>query len=337
MALQNEAERLNAAWQAFASQAQKDGWRMISLKTQGPCRLFAGRHFPNGEEAVFVSFPSEVLPPQKSLPQGNGFLVERLQDRALTAPAIALARREHASLTMFTMMAADILMMMDRFADSTEKDLLYLFLGRIRGWQEFMDRGGPATLGPEAELGLFGELSVLRRLIDAGLGTRQLLDAWQGPQRGLHDFVLGTGALEVKSTLATDGFPARVQSLDQFDPAIRDPILCCAARFVEDEDGRTLPAMIADTREYIGNDALSLGIFETRLIQAGYISEVAVHYTRRFRLQDLRILRVEGPFPRLTASTVPAGVLRARYEVDLDLADLAPLSIADALQLIEGA
>ncbi len=332
----SEAERLEAAWNAFSRHSRDGRFRVIPLTVHGCCHLYAGRHFPDGEEAILVGFPGVPLPGPEALPQGNGFMVDVVEKSVLAAPSVALARRPHASVAMFTMMAADVVAMLDRHAGASEKDLLHLFLGRIRGWQDFMDRGSLSMLGPDAELGLFGELVVLRRLLEADLAPMHVLDAWHGPLRGLHDFVLGRGAIEVKTTTATHGFPARVQSLEQFDEAVRRPLFCCAVRLTEAADGRTLPDQISAVADVLDAAPLARGLFETRLIQADYLTETADRYTRRFTVEDVILIRVAGDFPRLTASTVPAGVTRARYEVDLDLVNLDDVGLRDALGLFEG-
>lgn len=334
---QSEAERLESAWKAFAVNGTEQGWRVIPLTIRAPCVVLAGRHFPKGEEAVLIGFRTAPLPTQEALPQGRGFSVSLARDQILPAPCIALARRAHASREIFTMMAADVLAMLDRHACAAEMDLLHLFLGRIRGWQEFMERGSVSILGPDAELGLVGELVLLRRLIDHGIPARTVLEAWQGPLRGLHDFVLGSGAIEVKATATVQGFQARVQSLDQFDETVRQPLFCCAVRFTERADGATLPEHIDAAAALLQGDFLALGLFETRLLQAGYLAATADRYTRRLNPREVRLLRIGETFPRLTASTVPAGVLRARYDVDLDLIALEDVGLSEALRQLEGA
>ena len=56
------------------------------------------------------------------------------------------------------------------------------------------------------------------------------LDAWQGPLNGLQDFFIGTGAIEVKATIAPQGFPAKISSLDQLDETQRQPLFLAGVR-----------------------------------------------------------------------------------------------------------
>ena len=53
----------------------------------------------------------------------------------------------------------------------------------------------------------------------------------------------------------------------------------------------------------------------------------------RFRAQDWRFyFEVKDGFPRLTSGSVPMGVIKATYEIDLDKAAGPSVSTADALK-----
>jgi hypothetical protein len=66
----------------------------------------------------------------------------------------------------------------------------------IEGWRELLR--ARVMLGDEAQLGLRGELHVLRWLISA-VGD-DALSAWTGPQKQRHDFRFGQVEIEVKTT-----------------------------------------------------------------------------------------------------------------------------------------
>ena len=68
------------------------------------------------------------------------------------------------------------------------------------------------------------------------------------------------------------------------------------------------------------------------LIAAGYFDAHADRYIRRFTLVDTRIVEVMDGFPRLTPSSVPLGVVKTSYEIDLDKASGTSIQAADALK-----
>lgn len=302
-------DAIATAWRALAGPGNREGWRVTDLLTIGRCRILAARLMPGDREALLVGFGSIVLPGDRDLPVGRGFELERVSQGPAGNPWLALSRRDGASLPLFTTMVHDIVgVMRDSVAPTVEG-----FLRRIRLWQAFMSRSGGALLGPEAEIGLFGELHVLELLGDHFPDPEILLEAWTGPAGELHDFVIGNGAIEAKTSLSHDGFRAEIGSLDQLDPSVRAPLCLAAVRLAVSPSGLTLPEMIAQTRHRLGGTPT----LDRRLMQAGYLPDMAEHHVRRFLVPASRLVDVDSAFPHLTSRTVPVGIVNARYTIDL--------------------
>jgi hypothetical protein len=319
------------AWRALSGFSGTNGWRMVPVAPAGGCQLHAGRHFPGNEEALLVRFKSASIPPAAMLPCGQGFSVDRVESAEFAQGWLALSRQSSGTPELFEMMVADVAGVLDAHAAQTEAQMLKSFLSRVRGWQDFM-KAGSSAMGPEAELGLAGELIFLDTIIKAGVSSAFAMSAWVGPLNAPQDFVLGTGAVEVKSTLASAGFRAKIGSLEQLDNSLRTPLFLGAARFAETASGATLPELAAVVRNSMSQSLTADNAFKDRLFAAGYIDAHADRYTRRFVLSELRILEVHSGFPRITLGTAPAGVLRAAYEIDIDQAAFPNIAPIDALQ-----
>lgn len=336
MARPSESQELLAAWRALGGGAQSEGWRTIPVATGGPCRLMAGRHFPGNAEALLVNFPSARLPTADKLPQGQGFSVTKAEldvDDGATGSWVALSRQPAGTLDLFAMMANDIIATVQG-STVGEEALLQLFLARIRAWQDLMGRNGGLVLGAEAEVGLFGELEMLESLLAGGVPGREAVVAWQGPLDGVHDFVFGSGAIEVKSTVSAGGFPATVSSLEQLDDSLVAPLFLCAFRLSIDPAGMTLPSRVARLRERLRDDATARIEFDSRLVRVGFFDAWAEGYVRRFVKVDDRLLAVNAGFPRLVRANVGTAIRRARYEIDLDLISIPSVSLADGLSAL---
>jgi hypothetical protein len=338
MAPRTDAESLRQAWRALSCNGGGEGWRTIPIELDAPCRLLAGRHCPGDEEAIIVGFRGVRLPPDSHLPQGHGFGVAKPSGEALGGSHawLALSRKVAGGIDLFAMMAGDVVRLLEGCAGVGEERLFQLFLSRIRAWQDFMERGRDGVLGQEAEVGLFGEMVVLKSLIDGGVPATVALDAWQGPLDGLQDFLVGSGAIEVKTTLSANGFPATVNSLEQLDETLRQPLYVAGVRLTLGDRGMTLPEFADSIRTSLGDQPTALGMFESRLVQAGYLQALADKYVRRFSHCRTAVLPVEGEFPRLTRMTVGAGVRKARYEVDLDLSGADDVGLVHALEQLGG-
>jgi len=232
---------------------------------------------------------------------------------------LALTRKSAGNADLFASMACDVVGALDEAvaAGANEPKLVRIFLARLGAWQEFMRKGSQA-LSPEAEVGLIGELTLLRLIIETGMPSALALESWVGPLDGIQDFELGMGALEVKATLSTTGFLAKIGSLEQLEDATRQPLFVAGVRLRQAASGQNLPEVVESMRIVIKEEAESERLLTERLLAAGYIDSHADYYHRRFELGGMRVIEVTDDFPRLTSGNVPVGILRAMYEIDLD-------------------
>lgn len=326
-------EEFLLAWTSLSADDPALGWQAIALPPAGPVDVQAGRRSPDNAEAILFGFPSARLAPAEKLPEGQGFSVDRADSDGIHQLRLALTRRTAGSAELFAAMACDVVGALDEAAaaGATERKLLQVFLGRVGAWQEFM-RKGSQSLSPEAEIGLVGELTLLRTIIDAGVPVISSLESWVGPLDGIQDFELGTGALEVKTTLSAAGFPAKIGSLEQLDDSARQPLFLVGTRLHQTESGRSLPERVAEMRDVAAGEADAMRLLSERLIAAGYFDAHADNYIRRFTLADILVVEVKDGFPRLTPGSIPLGITKGTYEIDLDKVAGSSIPAANALK-----
>lgn len=323
-------EDIKIAWASLLSVEGEPGWRSISIASVGSTILRAGVCFPGREQALLVGIGGATLPASEKLPDSAGFVVERLEPDEDGRTWLALTRTTPGEFDLFTAMVSDVLAVILAEAGGGSNRLLRMFLGRIRAWQEFM-RKGSAVLGPEAEIGLIGELLILHMLLEHGLTPVAAIESWVGPIRGIQDFYIGAGAIEAKTTLSGIGFPIKIGSLDQLDTSIRQPLFVAGVRLMPSESGRNLSDFVEQTRSALNEEATALALLDDRLLSAGYIPAHADRYQRRFVLVSTRVQQVDDGFPRLVTGNVPTGVTRAMYEIDFDKVSGASLALDEAL------
>jgi hypothetical protein len=230
-------------------------------------------------------------------------------------------------------MVCDVVGALDEAAavGAAEPKLLQVFLSRLGAWQEFM-RKGSQSLSPEAEIGLVGELILLRAIIDEGVPLAAAIESWVGPLDGLWDFEIGTGALEGKATLSSVGFPVKIGSLEQLDDSVRQPLFLAGVRLRQAEAGQSLSRLVAEMRDVATGEAEAMRLLDERLIAAGYFDLHANRYIRGFMLAEIRAVEVKAGFPRLTLGSVPFGVNKAMYEIDLDKVTGQRVAIVEVLK-----
>ena len=333
MARPTDAEELRAAWRALSSSAAGgEGWRTIPIAAQMPVRIRAGRHFPDNSEALLVGFTSPHISPATKLPEGRGFSVSLmdLKEQPDTPCWVCLSRSASGSQDMFATMAADVLNAVSGTDHVSEATLFQMFIARIAAWQYFMEHGA-GMLGQEVEVGLFGELLLLQDLLSAGIGIAEGVDAWRGPAGGVRDFELGSGGIEVKSSVSLLGMPVTISSLAQLDSSPEHPAFLIAVRLVLDATGSTLPELADSLSSRMLSEHAALQRFRSLLLRAGYVDLHADRYQRRFVRQEMRVLPVAEGFPRLTRASVPAEILDVKYELDLDRIIVQSVDLLGAL------
>ncbi len=319
------------AWASLSSGAIETGWRTIAVTAAGQCALSAGRRFPENQEAVLVGFASINIPAAEKLPEGQGFTVEHVSLPNESRTWVALTRKDGGSIELFMAMVCDITGLLDIESGAEDTRLLRVFLGRVRAWQEFM-RKATGALGPESEMGLVGELLLLGRFLELGMTPEVATAAWIGPLDGIQDFEIGAGAIEVKTTLASVGFPAHIGSLEQLDDSIRQPLFVAGMRLQLMPTGKTLPEIVEDTRDILFFNPDAARTFDERLLRAQYFDGHRDQYRRRFGLASASIIEVKGEFPRLTTGCVPNGITKATYEIDLDRVSNAHIELQSTLK-----
>lgn len=332
MAVLTDTEELQAAWRAFAGQTSNSGISTILIGPRGS-RFRAGVSHDGGEEVLLAGFNLLNAPMTKELPEGHGFRVEVSTERHAEGFQfwLCLTRQTGASLDLFGQMAADIMGSIGARSGLPDARLVTLMLARIRTWQDFMTRPVSSIMSPQSELGLAGELLVLRELIRGGVSPQAAAAAWQGPAGGLRDFETQTYCLEVKTTLSVNGFLARISSLEQLDDDIAPPVLLVGMRLCLQANGATLPEIINEVRMLVADSNVAVADLERNLLLARFSDATASDYTRQFTISDCRVFDMAGSFPRLIRTQTRPEILAAAYDLDLDLVKEPAMDLINAV------
>lgn len=194
-----------------------------------------------------------------------------------------------------------------------------IVLSRIERWRSLLLEA-PSGLSRSALRGLMGELLILQNRLFPLWGFDAGVAAWTGPLGLEHDFRLPDGhRIEVKA-VDRDSDRVVVNGLHQLDGG-ENPLTLTVVRLEETgrdaPDALTVPLLISELRTRLGDAPSALNSFNSLLHFVGWDdgSEAAAGVVvRLIRIDDYEINRT---FPRLTAGTVPAGIIDATYTVVL--------------------
>lgn len=189
-------------------------------------------------------------------------------------------------------------------------------------------------LSEDQEIGLFGELVALDRLID-GVGETKALAAWLGPRAEEHDFVLGEADIEVKTTRSERRIHV-IHGLGQLTPTPGRPLHLMSVQVTgagAAGNGETLPELIERIRRRLRSGRTD---FDDRLTDCGWEDAQAdrLYTTRLLVRSEPRFYTVDGVFPAITSAGLSRIVTRPELvrsiDYRIDVTDLEPEGTAPA-------
>jgi hypothetical protein len=187
---------------------------------------------------------------------------------------------------------------------------------RLERWRLLLSRGPSGRISREVEIGLHGELTILRTI--AADDADRALAAWQGPAGAPNDLVDPEWAIEVKATVAQSAFRIQIHGLAQLDHRRSSaPLHLAAVRLDELPSGRTLPKLVDELATVLDRPG-----FLERLALTGYEHETAgEHDWLSLKVEETGLWRIDDHVPALRASDLDPSFLAAigkvRYELDV--------------------
>lgn len=224
-------------------------------------------------------------------------------------PLLVLSLEDSRRMDLFATLCADAIY---ASTDTTQGEELPVFLARLDAWRRFL-RERHSGLSREETIGLLGELFVLEGLVAR---TSDAPNTWESPDEGLHDFHNHGHSLEVKTSLGPSS-RIRISSVDQLATEGLEQLDLLHVRLIESANGRSIKTLLADIMSQLPDDK-SRRALDNALLRRGLMPDDDIARSRpRVQLRSLDCYHIDGEFPRITRSDLPAGVLDAVYLVDL--------------------
>lgn len=200
-----------------------------------------------------------------------------------------------------------------------EGKLLKELLNRFEKWKSLFERAGLQGLLPEEQRGLYGELYFLRKWLGVSADMQYCVQSWQGPEKELRDFQMGSWAVEVKTTYGNNHQKIHISSERQLDITnLGMLILLHLSVEVQQQHGETLIQIINSITDILNADVSALVQFRSKLLQSGYFNHHAAMYEQKgYHVRQEKYYHVKEDFPRIEEHNVPAGVGNVEYTIIL--------------------
>jgi Putative PD-(D/E)XK family member, (DUF4420) len=326
---------MHRAWAALEGEAQPvEGVYQRRVHANSGLRIFACLLHPSRLLRVSMEVSSDVA--TDGLERGTrGFRVQRHYEPAADAVRISLDLSSAGFREVFTVMAEDVTGAVVASPDETEA--VRILRCRLDHWERFMRSTGPEGLSREDQVGLFGELTFLEALLQAGIAGDAAVGWWHGPAGENQDFQAGLAAVEVKTTAANSPSSIPIANELQLDETHCHPLHLLHVWLGEiDGSGRTLPQIIDDISTRLDSSALQS--FHDRLLEAGY-HEVhrSLYSNTGWLVRARRCFAVDGAFPRVRRTDLREGVSRVEYRIDVAGFGEYERSHADVIEALRAA
>ena len=284
---------------------------------EGRRNVFLGLEVPSGNRMLILRVSSNSLLGQSTPPDSRGLTVRtnnRDDPSGSTDVELVLTNTQHRDI--FDLLVRDLVEAAEQPED--EAAGVVRLLARLSNWQQLLRRLSPRGLSDEAQLGLWGELWVLRDVLAPAIGIGDAISAWRGPLGDDQDFQMGAVCMEVKTSAAHGLDRIPIASERQLEVP-EDVVLVLVGLSVDARvgHGETLGDMIRVVRAAAA-EAGRLSMLDDRLETIGCgIEDGHTHGEMGYSVRSLAPFRVGPGFPRLVSADLPVGISDVRYLISL--------------------
>jgi hypothetical protein len=253
-----------------------------------------------------------------SVPKFKGLEVSRvrLYEYSKLDYYCELSPRNVADGEMFEVIIEDIRKNTDEV--STNNQMFNRVSNVLLKWRNFFAQEKNLLLSPERQQGLYGELMLLRSLIEwKGIGA---VNYWTGADYETHDYYINNNAIEVKTTSTKSPYKMHISSEHQLDSDDVSGNLYVAfyALRKSTADGETLPEIINSIRNLLKENRLWVNEFDLNLQKYGYFDGLEKNYFTGYHLREMNYYIVKDKFPRIEKKQLPEGISNCLYHVAID-------------------
>lgn len=216
--------------------------------------------------------------------------------------------------------------------DENNRDPWLAVTAILRKWQAAW-RPARKSMDYSVQVGLFGELFVLEKLMLPSLGS-MAISLWSGPEGERHDFVGEKVHIEVKTTRKSR-HEHEISRIDQLSVPDGCQLLLVSVLLEQSVGGTESVATGMDAViDLLRGDMAAMDCFMTKMVAVGWNEEMRNSgELLRFFVRKAVVYAVDDEFPRFPESLLlPTGIVSLRYTVDL--ANLPTLDLEEVKALL---
>jgi len=223
------------------------------------------------------------------------------------------------SSEIFRTICVDLLHLLFSIGRGRDDEAAKAIIERLMEWQKLLkSKSGDAFLSTEQQIGLFGELLVLKDFFLKKLSPINAFSAWIGPKDSPQDFRHSNLLLEIKTNSASTNRPIKISSLEQLNSRGAELYLIHQLIAVDEREGSTLQELVNSIRDEYASANLNAGVlFKVALLSVGFEDDERYNHAR-WKLHSRKSYIVEEGFPMLTEENVHPSILDSTYTIRIE-------------------
>jgi hypothetical protein len=193
------------------------------------------------------------------------------------------------------------------------------FVERIEHWKRFLKKTTKRVLSYEEQIGLAGELCMLKNLIKIH-GHNSALNSWKGPLGAAQDFACSGALVEVKSSTINYQNEIKISSEYQLDSKGADDIYLYHCVFeVNDElsSDSTLPYLVDEISRELTQE-LHVKFYGLLKCVGYFPDDEDLYKSNMFKLVKTSFYFVSDDFPKLVSSQLAKPIFHITYRISTE-------------------
>lgn len=202
-----------------------------------------------------------------------------------------------------------------------EESIKYFLDHLIEAKNFFEDDKKIQHLTKESEIGLIGELIVLKNFFLEKFDYEFALKSWTGSYKQ-HDFETDNYLMEVKTTTSLNSKIINTSSNDQLSPIFDKKLYLAFININKQAKGKNLNDYIGELKNIFKNQSeLLLNDFLLKIIKYGYHEKDKDKYKTNFGIISTEFYKIDTNFPYIKNIQIPNEIsdVQINYKLDLGL------------------
>ena len=199
-----------------------------------------------------------------------------------------------------------------------DNDLYYFVVNKLYEWSAFLKPKRDGISDSEL-IGIFGELYVLYEYYLPKFGSELFTEYFLGPLGAPQDFGGVKISLEVKTTTQKSPLFLNITSLTQLDRPENESAIA-QIQVDKSNKGFSCKSLVIKIEESLINQHLALMHFK-KTISKKLENATEQQLNLNFEIAHERCWCIKEGFPKLTTKTVPQGIVKAEYTIEIKWLD----------------